>query len=103
MSELQYESIDGKIKQTFNKRGQAYTRKGFDIRVDTATKFARKCQLMGYSETKIVEMLVEAFCQSSGWGTEVKSGAYFEKSPKFHIVEANQSVGKNLFPWDLNN
>jgi hypothetical protein len=101
--DFQMEMVCGKPKQTFQKRGQVYTRKGFDIQVTTAEKFHRKCNLMGYTETHVLEMLVEAFNQASGWGSDCKSGSFFEKNPKPHIVESVESVKKGMFPWEINN
>ena len=99
--EYQLEIICGKPKQTFLKRGQVYTRKGFDIRVSTAERFNKKCHLMNCSESQVLEMLVEAFNIASGWGSETKTGAFFERNVKPHVAEAVVAVSKNLFPWDI--
>ena len=86
-------------KQVFIKRGQEYTRKGYDIKVAIADKFKKKCQKVGLCETQCVEMLVENFCQATGWGEEVKTPPFFETRAQEHIKQAVGYVVKDLFPW----
>jgi len=85
-------------KQTFVKRGQEYTRKGYDIKVLTAAKFKVKCQKVGLCETQCVEMLVENFCQATGWGDEVKQPPFFEERAMEHIKQAVRYAVKDMFP-----
>lgn len=84
--------IEGKKKKVFTKHGQNYTRKGYDIKAIVADKFSRKCNMMGYNESLIIEKLVEGFCQASGWGENVKSGPVFESKPEPHIQESIKTV-----------
>ena len=86
-------------KQTFTKRGQAYTRKGYDIKVATASKFKAKCQRVGLCETQVTEMLVENFCQATGWEDSVKHPPFFEDRAQEHIKQAVRFVVSDLFPW----
>jgi hypothetical protein len=88
-----------KPKQTFKKRGQEYTRKGYDIKVKTADKFKKKCHLVGLNETQLIEMLVENFCQATGWGEQVKTPPFFEQRAKEHIREAVGYTVKDVDPY----
>lgn len=96
--DFQQEIVNNKPKQVFTKHGQPYTRKGYDIRVRIADQFAKKCDLLGENETKVVEKLVEAFVMATGWGDEVKS-APFEERVQPHVNQAAKSVLKDMFPW----
>jgi hypothetical protein len=86
-------------KQTFIKRGEEYTRKGYDVKVHTAEKFRLKCCKVGLSETQCVEMLVENFCHVTGWDESVKTVPFFEPRAQEHIKSAVSYVVKDLFPW----
>ena len=96
--EIQSELVAGKVKQVFTKRGTPYTRKGYDVKVNTYEKFARKCRMLGEPETRVVEKLVEAFCMSTGWGREVKTPPFLMPQASEHIKEASQSV-QGEYPW----
>ncbi len=97
--DIQSEFVSGKPKQTFSKRGQAYTRKGYDIKVETAQRFKKKCDLLGLNETQCVELLVETFVRCNGWGPQVKTPPFFEPRATEHIKEAVVLVVKDQFPW----
>ena len=86
-------------KHAFTKRGQRYTRKGYDLKVETARKFKLKCQRVGLCETQCVEMLVENFCQATGWDDRVKQAPFFEERAQEHIKQAVRFVVSDLFPW----
>lgn len=98
----QYEMIGDKAKQTFKKRGKLYTRKGYDIKVESAEKFVHKCQYLNVSQSYVVERLIEAFIWTHGWGPEVKTPPFFEQSPTQHIKQATNSVLKEMWPWSEN-
>jgi hypothetical protein len=99
--DFQYEFVGDKQKQTFTKRNQLYTRKGYDIRVKTAEKFKRKCDYLGETQSRIVERLIEEFCNSTGWGPEVKSAPLDPKSGE-HIKQSVGTVLKDFLHWGQN-
>lgn len=96
VKEFQYYDVGNKPKQTFTKRGHLYTRKGYDIRVDTANRFSKKCDLLGESESRTIERLVEAFLTANGWGPECKQGSFLEPNIANHIKDAAHQVTKDL-------
>ena len=99
--ETQQEIVVDKAKQVFKKRGYDYTRKGYDIKVEVANKFKKKCQMLGETETRVVEKLIEGFCRANGWGDMVKS-AEFEPKAEKHILQAVFGVHKDYLPWGMN-
>lgn len=101
--EIQLETVGKKVKHVFTKRGRKYTRKGYDITVKTAESFTRKCSLLGESETRIVEKLVEAFISCNGWGHNCKQAPFLEPKSELHVKEAAERVTNDLFPWANNN
>lgn len=101
--EMQYEVLGNKNKQTFQKRGDYYTRKGYDIKVELAKRFHNKCSVLGYPETIVVAKLVEAFVMASGWGSEVKTAPFLEPKLTPHLREAIQHTVKDMFPWASDN
>jgi hypothetical protein len=92
-------SPDVPKKKIFTKRGAEYTRKGYDVKIKTAEKFRKKCHMVGLCETQCVEMLVENFCQATGWDDRVKTPPFFEERAQEHIKQAVGYVVKDLFPW----
>lgn len=103
MKERQIVYICGRPKQVIRKRGQEYTRKGYDIEISEAEKFRRKCQLLGYSESQMIAKMVKAFNISTGCGEQVKSaGALFEHRAGEHIKEAVGRTLKDEFMWSEN-
>ncbi len=101
--EIQLESVGNKIKNVFTKRGRKYTRKGYDVTVETAIAFSRKCSLLGESETRVVEKLIEAFNSCNGWGAECKQAPFLEPRAELHVKEAVERTVKSWFPWANNN
>lgn len=93
--EQQFHDVSGKFKLTHAKRGVTYTRKGYDLRVTTADRFAKKCALLGEPESRVVEKLVEAFLMATGWGPETKQGAFFEPRVMEHVKEASWQVARD--------
>lgn len=86
-------------KHVFTKRGENYTRKGYDLKVETAHRFRQKCHKVGLCETQCVEMLVENFVQATGWDDQFKQPPFFEQRAQPHIKQAVRFVVKDLFPW----
>jgi len=84
-------------KHVFFKRGSKYTRKGYDLKVDTAYRFKIKCQKVGLCETQCVEMLVENFVKASGWDDTMKQPPFFETNGQEHIKQAVRWAVKDLF------
>lgn len=93
--ELQYHHVGNKVKQTFTKRGELYTRKGYDIKVKTCERFEKKCDLLGEPTTKVVEKLIEAFLTANGWGPETKQGSFLETNLACHVRDAAYQVVKD--------
>lgn len=97
--EIQSKIICDKPKYVFKKRGQEYTRKGYDLKIDTAQRFKRKCDLLGLNETQCVELLVETFVRTTGWGPQVKNAPFLEPRVSEHVRESVNLVVKDQFPW----
>lgn len=95
--------ICGKPKQVIRKRGQEYTRKGYDIEITEAERFKRKCQFLGYSESQMVAKLIKTFNSATGNDEQVKSpGVLFEHRTREHIKEAIRKSLKEIFIWNEN-
>lgn len=85
------EVVAGRQKAVFTKHGQLYTRKGYDLRVTIADKFSRKTDLLGETESRTIERLIEAYCAATGWEDRVKS-APFETDNRLHVKQATMNV-----------
>ena len=94
--------INGKPKQVFLKYGQEYTRKGYDVKVQTAERFSKKCDLLGYTESLVIAKLVESFVLVNGWGLETKQAPFLEPNAEKHVQDAVGDFFKNILPWSRN-
>ena len=99
---VETKQINGKPKQVFLKHGQEYTRKGYDVKVQTAERFSKKCDMLGYTESLVIEKLVESFVLVNGWGLETKSAPFMEPNAERHVGDAVQSFFKNILPFSRN-
>lgn len=95
ISEQTTAEIMGKMKQIYEKKGIKFTRKGYSLRAEIASRFAKKCALLNEPEGRVVQRLIEAFCYASGWGNETKQGAFFETRSSEHIKDAVEVVVKD--------
>ncbi len=93
--------INNKPRKAFVIRGREYVREGYDIPAGIAETFERKCDLLGENKSKIVEKLVTAFTEVTGWGEETKQAPVFEKRAGFHIKDSVNKTFRGLFPWRI--
>lgn len=100
--ERQFAYVNGKKREVIMIRGNECVREGYNCRASIADKFERKCDLLGEDKSKIVERLVEAFTNVTGWGREVKQSPLFETRIGPHVHEAVERTSEGMFPWRPN-
>ena len=94
--------VNGKQRQAYMIRGRWYVRKGYDLPIEIAETWERKCDRLGDDETKIVEKFITLFVDVNGWGEETKQPPVFEPRAIFHIKDALSRLGRAVVPeWML--
>lgn len=88
--------VDGRKKVVYNKHGEQFVRDGFSLPVEVARKFTRKCKMLHEPKSRVLQRLIEAFNRSSGWGTDTKTGFFFETRTSEHIKDAVSLVVDDL-------
>jgi hypothetical protein len=93
--------INGKQRRAVIIRGREYVRKGYDLPVEVAERFCKKCDMLGEDESKIIEKLATAFTEVNGWGEQVKQAPVFEQRAGYHVADAAKKTIRGLFPWKI--
>lgn len=101
--EFQSTYINGKQRQSVIIRNQEYIREGYNIQVSVLERFEKKCDMLGQTKSQIVEQLVTAFTEVTGWGESVKQAPVFESRPGYHVAESVRKTLRGMFPWRLSN
>jgi hypothetical protein len=96
--------INGKARKAKMRYGREFIRKFYDLEVNEADYFCKKCDLLGKTDTAVVRDLILDFNRSFGLNDDrVKdAGSLYERRSVRHIKEAVKNTVRRQFPWIFN-
>lgn len=93
--------VNGKPRRAKMVYGRETVRKFYDLEVNEADYFCKKCDVLGKTDTSVIRELVLDFNRSFGLNDDrIKdAGSLYERRAVRHIKEAVKNTVRRQFPW----